>query len=281
MEFRRLSSEDRRAFDEDGFLVIPEALDSATVERLSAACDQLARPFLEKPVIAGKPEYNHLNWRPGLLRDEAMLELVTSSPAVPYIVQLLGPNIHLHSTSLTYKRPEAPETPAFRRGWHRDIRIPKDVGQKDLPRAGIKVCYCLTDFDRPNCGMTLMARGSHLLTEPMVVPPGQIDPVGVEVCDLQAKAGDAILFENRTFHTAAPNLSDRTSKVLIYGYTYRWMKQEIYLDNPDPRELAHLDPMMRQLLGECGDIDAPPWALLRWAERHGIAVNPVQWTREN
>ena len=84
-----------------------------------------------------------------------------------------------------------------------------------------------------------------------------MDPSGVEVCDLRLDAGDALFFENRIFHTAAPNLSNRTSKVLMYGYAYRWMKQEVYLEHPDPGMLAKADPIMRQLLGGYRDVDTP------------------------
>ena len=69
-----------------------------------------------------------------------------------------------------------------------------------------------------------MARGTHLRQEPLAIPKGQEDPSDVEFYDLQLDAGDALFFENRIFHTAAPNLSDRVSKVSMYGYAYRWMK---------------------------------------------------------
>jgi ectoine hydroxylase-related dioxygenase (phytanoyl-CoA dioxygenase family) len=93
-------------------------------------------------------------------------------------------------------------------------------------------------------------------------------------------AGDAFLFENRIFHTATPNRSNRVSKVLMYGYSYRWMKTEVYLEVPDRRRLAKGDPITRQLLGEYRDVDTQPWALQRWAKRHGVLPEPVPWTVE-
>ncbi|MDQ3803026.1 MAG: phytanoyl-CoA dioxygenase family protein [Acidobacteriota bacterium] len=280
MDFIRLKPEQRRAFEEDGFLVVPGALGPGAVARLVEAGDRLAEPLLKKPELRGRPEYNHLDLRPGLLREEALFDLVTHGATVPLVVQLLSPNIHLHSTALIYKRPESPDDPPFRRGWHRDIRIPRDLGHEGLPLVGIKVCYCLTDFQRSNCGMTLMARGTHLRTGPLAIPKGEVDPPGVEVCDLRLNAGDALLFENRIFHTAAPNRSDRTSKVLMYGYAYRWMKPEVYLEVPDPRLLEKADPVTRQLLGGYRDVDTPPWALQAWAERHDAHPEPVPWTVE-
>jgi hypothetical protein len=108
------------------------------------------------------------------------------------------------------------------------------------------------------------------------------DPESPAPSDVSPKesAVRPLFFENRIFHTAAPNLSNRTSKVLMYGYAYRWMKQEVYLENPDPGMLAKADPIMRQLLGGYRDVDTPPWALERWADRPAVPSVKVSWTVE-
>jgi ectoine hydroxylase-related dioxygenase (phytanoyl-CoA dioxygenase family) len=274
VDFTPLKPEQRKSFDEEGFLVVRNALSADTVNRLVDEGDRLAQAFLNKPQVNNRPEYNHLDLRPGLLKEKALLELVSNSSTVPLVVQLLSPNIHLHSTSLIYKRP-TPDAPVFRRGWHRDIRIPRDLGHQSLPRVGIKICYCLTDFPVANSGMTVLAPKTHLRTEPLEVRKGEVDPEGVEVSDLKLNAGDAFLFENRIFHTAAPNLSSRVSKVLMYGYAYRWMKPEIYLEAPTRKQG---DSITWQLLGGYRDIDTPAWALQRWASRHGVVPPDVPWT---
>jgi Phytanoyl-CoA dioxygenase (PhyH) len=278
MDFFPLAPEQRRSFDQDGFLVVRAAVNGAGVERLLAATDRLADAFLKKPLLADRPEYNHLDLRPGLLRAQPLFELISHASTVGLVTQLLSPNIQLHSTALIYKRPEVKDAPPFRRGWHRDIRIPKDLGHEALPLVGIKICYCLTDFHQSDSGMTLMARGSHKHNDPLAIPQAGVDPVGVEVCDLKMNAGDALLFENRIFHTAAPNRSSRTSKVLIYGYAYRWMRPEVYLEIPDKQHLAKADPVTRQLLGGYRDVDTPPWALQEWATRHNVERTSVPWT---
>lgn len=280
MDFVRLEPEQRQSFEKDGFLVVPNALSPETIDGLVEAGDRLAGSFLQKAAVPGRPEYNHLDLRPGILREQALFDLIANSSTVPLVVQLMSPNIHLHSTTLIYKRPSDPGPAPFRRGWHRDIRIPRDLGHHGLPLVGIKICYCLSDFHQPDSGMTVMARGTHLRTEPLAIPKGQVDPVDVEVCDLRLNAGDAFLFENRIFHTAAPNRSSRVSKVLMYGYSYRWMKPEVYLEVPDKRYLDNADPVVRQLLGGYRDVDTAPWALQGWARRHGVRSDSFPWTVE-
>jgi ectoine hydroxylase len=278
VNFVHVTPEQRRAFDDDGFLVLRGVLDAGTVAQCTAAGDRLADFFLAKPEVLERPEYNHLDLRPGVLTEKPLLDLVSHATGVSLMLQFLGPNIHLHSTALIYKRPSSSDAPAFRRGWHRDIRIPKDLGHQFLPRVGIKICYCLTDFPGPDSGMTLLARGSHQRTDPLVIRKGAVDPEGVELCDLQLAAGDAFIFDNRLFHTAAPNRGNRTSKVLMYGYAYRWMKQEIYLETLDEACFKQQDPVTRQLLGGYRDIDTPPWALQDLARRHGVLPKEIPWT---
>lgn len=277
MDFTPLHKDQIEAFKKDGFLVVRNALTNEQNKNVIEACDRLAHSFLNKGKILNKPWYNDLDLRPGLLNEEALLDLVTHPSTVPLVAQLLTPNIHLHSSAITYKRPENPELPLYRRGWHRDIRIPRDLGHTQLPMVGIKICYCLSDFSDPDSGMTIMARKSHLDQEPLKIPADGVDPIGKDVCELKLNAGDAVLFENRIFHTATPNRTDRIAKRIIYGYAFRWMKQEVYLDPPDNELLKKSDPVTRQLLGGYRDIDTKAWAMEDWARKHGVMPKSVPW----
>src|SRR4249919_1742880 len=96
MEFIQLTPEQRQRFDEDGFLVVRNALDGDSVSRLVEEGDQLAQSFLRKPEVPHKPEYNHIDLRQGLLTQPTLRALVTQSSTVPLVVQLLSPNIHLN-----------------------------------------------------------------------------------------------------------------------------------------------------------------------------------------
>ena len=52
MDFVRLTEEQRRSFDDDGFLVVRNALDRESVAALTEAADRVADPFLRKPPVA-------------------------------------------------------------------------------------------------------------------------------------------------------------------------------------------------------------------------------------
>ena len=61
---------------------------------------------------------------------------------------------------------------------------------------------------------------------PLTLRKGDVDPLDVEVCDLQLNAGDALFSKTASITRLRANRSDRVSKVVIYGYAYRWMKPE-------------------------------------------------------
>ncbi len=61
------------------------------------------------------------------------------------------------------------------------------------------------------------------------------------------KPGTAVFFDRRLWHTASPNWSDVTRKVLFYGYGYRWIRTK---DDMTVESLwEQSDPVRKQLLG--------------------------------
>ncbi len=269
LELSRLTQDQREAFDEDGVLVVRGAIDAATIERLIEAGDRLAASFL------GQSEEKYWQERRGLIQQDAFFDLVAHSPTVSLVVQLLSPNIHLQSAGIVYKQPESPGTLPAARGWHRDIGITSDLGHDSLPLVGIKVCYCLTDFHEPNSGLTSVVPRSHRSLKPLAVFEGEDGPRDAR--DLILNSGDAFLFDNRIYHSATRNLTDRTSKVAIYGYSYRWMKPDLNLDIPDSWLLEKADRITKQLLGGYRSVEAVPRTLLDWAAEHEVCTERVPW----
>ena len=272
MDFVQLTETQRRDFEENGYLIVPQALDRATIDRLIEGGDRLMESF--------EYENYYAHRRHGLIQEEkAFASLITNPSTVPLIVQLLSPNIHITNTALIYKHPQAPETPDFR-NWHRDVGVHLDLGHRALPRVGLKIGYCLTDFAEPNSGATLFVRKSNNRSEPLPIPKGKVDPL--EFDEPILRAGDAFLFESRIYHAAALNFTDQVAKVVIYGYHYSWVKPDYYLRHyngrlqPEAPLLEKLDDIGRQLLDAAEGTDgrsAPNgihWPLVEWAEHHNV-----------
>ena len=268
MDFVKLTAAQRQFFDENGYLVVPDVLSPEMIDRLTKVSDRLIESFDANGAYVQR--------RPGIVQEPDFHPLLTQSPTVPLVAQLLSPNIQLHTTAIIYKFPEpADEEIVKQRGWHRDSGLSEDLKHRNLPRVSIKVGYCLTDFKQPRSGFTLFASGSHLIDTPLPIPKGEVDPVGtIELC---LNAGDAFLFENRLFHTSASNLIDRASKVVIFGYAYRWMggaHRAMKLVQPDDTVLEQVDDVAKQLLGGTND------GLIDWAKQHNIFPEPMPWVME-
>ena len=266
MKLTVLQPDQRQFFDDNGYLVVPGALTATEVESLTQISDRMIGQ-------CDRAENQHyVQLRPGIVEEPSFHPLLAHDATLPLVVQLLSPNIHLHTTAIIYKFPES-EAAEPSRGWHRDIGMTQDLGHAHIVRGGIKVGYCLTDFHEPQSGFTLFAPGSHKLPTPLPIPEGRIDPENV--VDLRLNAGDAFLFENRVYHTSAPNLSERTSKVIILGYSYRWMggrRDNMEQVWPERSVLEPLDEIRKQLLGgACDGLDT-------WAQEHDLALEPFQWT---
>ena len=268
VKYQPLSFEQKLSFEKDGFLTIPNALSNIEVEELIDVCDLMMEEF--------NRESNHpySQRRDGMVQKKCFQSLITHESTLSVVAQLLSGNIHLHTTSIIYKQPES-EDDIGRRSWHRDIGMTQDLGHEGVVLAGIKVGYCLTDFLEPNSGVTLFAPGSHLLSTPLPIPIGRVDPINTT--ELILKKGDAFLFENRVFHTPAPNLSNSTAKVVIIGYSYRWMgglKSNMDIVQPDSEIVNKTNPMCQQLLG--GESNA----IVEWFEKNNSDYKSFEWTME-
>jgi ectoine hydroxylase len=270
----KLTEEQRQQFARDGFLVVPDALPPAMVERLLAAVDRLYEQGLcEK----GLSKVNHWELRNCLPADDLFLELVDWPTTFPLVVDLMNWNIHLITSHLVVRAPSPPEADAAWKatGWHRDGGTAATEMQEPHPLILMKIAYWLTDLSEPGRGAIRFIPGSHRLTGRPAQGEGEPDPYGA--IELRAKPGDAVIFEQRMWHAVGPNTSDITRKSLFYGYGYRWLRPMDYVTMPESL-LARCDPIRRQLLGDAAtqlgywlptDEDAPLRAWQREREAEG------------
>jgi len=131
--------------------------------------------------------------------------------------------------------------------WHQDSgRVNVEMESHPRPRLSLKVAYFLSDTSVEGRGNFWVIPGSHLQDKIDRPVGGAGQPAGA--VPVLAKPGTAVFFDRRLWHTASPNWSDVTRKVLFYGYGYRWIRTK---DDMTVQSLwPHSDTIRRQLLGD-------------------------------
>lgn len=238
----RLTEAEREFFNSQGYLVVENALDSATVERLRAAADRIdaqVRTDETRDKLLSVPNIVH--------EAPALVDLIDCPSVFPKVWGLLGWNIYLYHSHLDVTPPADAAALRWRVAWHQDsMRVNDEIESRPRPRLSLKVGYYLTDVSESDRGNTLIVPGSHLRDELDCPTDGVTNPEGAE--PLCIKPGTAVLIDRRIWHSRSPNLSNFTRKVIWYGYAYRWLRAK------DEMTVAHLyptlDPVRRQILGD-------------------------------
>ncbi len=245
MEAVRLSEEQRASFEETGYLVVEAALPGALTARLRKRA--LALYDAGRAELGLGPN-DFWELRNCLVRDDGFLDLLDWPATFPLVVDLLGWNLQLATSHLTVLPPAAPGTERTRRGgWHRDGGTSATEMAEPHPRLFIKVAYWLSDTRDSESGAMRLIPGSHRLIGRPPTLAGQEEPVGA--LDLRVRAGDAVLFEQRTWHARGNNYSDQPRIGLFMGYCYRWIRPMDFIIMP-AELLERCDPIRRQLLGD-------------------------------
>jgi ectoine hydroxylase len=234
---------ERIAFERDGYLVIPSALDASTVERLTEAVDRVWDRS------GGRHEALHLLGFVG--EEEIFLELLDLPTTLPLVIDLLGPNIFMYHCHLDVHPPEPEPMPGTTRWmWHQDGGIQnRDIESDPRPRLSVKIAYFLTDVSEPGRGNFMVLPGSHCRNQ--IERPQDDSNHIIGATPILARPGDAVLFDRRTWHMRSRNGSTLTRKALFYGYTYRWIRPRDELCVP-PEFAGAITPARAQLLGHEG-----------------------------
>ena len=228
-------------FERDGYAVVENALPAAKVAEMRGVVERI-RGRLE--TSSHKREVFGMDIRPIVTEDDAFLELMEWPSTFPLAVRCLR---HFSLQLLTSHLIMVPPRPNERNiSWHFDGGSPALTVNGLRPLVSLKVGYFLTDLLEPDMGQLMVVPGSHLKPGGPVIRPGETDPEGA--IQLHVRAGTAVLFQQRLWHSGAPNRSLATRIVLYYGYCYRWQKPIDY-DRMPEELLAKCSPVGRQLLG--------------------------------
>ncbi len=242
----RLTDEERQHFEEQGWLQIENVLAPAQIDHLTGVTDAIHAAKVQEGHAANQSLF-HPNFIPD---DPGFLELVDYAPILPKVWGILGWNIYLYHGHLIVTPPSGQERPAAGEektfGWHQDSgRVNQEMESHPRPRLSLKVAYFLSDTSEEGRGNFWIIPGSHLHDELHRPENGIGQPEGA--IPVLAKPGTAVFFDRRLWHTASPNWSDVTRKILFYGYGYRWIRTK---DDMTVQDLwSQCDAIQKQLLG--------------------------------
>ena len=268
----RLTREERRHFEEQGYLIVEDALPEDRLRTLIGAVDRVDGEERRRHNLGP----HHQLLLEGLIEhDPAFVDLVDWPRTFPKVWGVLGWNLYVYHSHLGVNPPVAPDQPRVKQSlhWHQDSgRVNADIETHPRPRLSLKVAYFLTDMREPGQGNFSIIPGSHLQDALERPADGVSDPPGATpVC---VAPGTAVFFDRRLWHSASPNWSTGTRKVLFYGYAHRWIRPVVETTIP-PEVLEASGPIRRQLLGATarrvnshyfpGDADVP---LRVWLREH-------------
>ncbi|MFM2077033.1 MAG: hypothetical protein RJA49_923 [Actinomycetota bacterium] len=226
---RTLTDEQWQHFDTDGFVVIEDLVDVATLSDVLDATDVFcaeADAFLasmpdERLFIAEK---GAITFAPQIaLRSDVLRRFVASPAIIAVVHDLVGPDARLYHDQAVYKASEKPR----RFPWHQDNGYAFVT-----PEHYLTIWVALTDVP-VEAGCVWAAPGLHrmgTLTHEYADPLGYqlFDEPPVEPVAAPVRAGSAVVFSSLTPHLTGPNVSGGMRKAYILQYV-----------GPHARRFAH------------------------------------------
>ena len=241
---------DQKEFVENnGYLLIKNALPPDVVAEVDAAIDEV----YAKQEAAGNLEAGgKSNLRNCITHHEAFLQLLDWHKTVPLAYGVLNWNVQMITSHLiVLPSKEEPSAAVKNRiGLHRDGGTSHAEMQEPHPRIMLKIAYAISDQSDPASGATVLVPGSNRLTGRPALDPETGWARGA--VSMNVNAGDAFLFEQRTWHGIGHNWSGFPRKTIFMGYAYRWVKPMDYITMP-AELVAKCNPIQKQLLGVVSD----------------------------
>ena len=276
----QITEDELQQFNELGYFIVEDALPEELVKKLEKRVDEIYQEHLDagwNPHTKSPTGPHKTFFFPNFLGNHPVFTNILDWYKIfPKVWGILGWNIYSYHSHLIVTPPSPPGADRSPRplGWHQDSgRVNREMESSPRPRLSLKVAYWLSDCSEPGRGNFHVIPGGHLRDTLDDRPTdGSLPEGGIPVC---CKPGDAVFFDRRLWHTASPNHSEITRKVLFYGYGYRWLRSKD--DMIIPEELFNRsNPIRQQLLGggtnanghfSPKDADVP---LKVWLEEHDV-----------
>ena len=228
----------RRAFQDDGFVIVQDLLDAALMSRLRDGMDQITggveglpprlqeKIFLERDHVRNNPQ-----WYTGILAPEdcggavrQVADLGLFAPAFaelichPPLLEVLAALFASPEFSFTYMvgRPKAARVGNGISNGH----FHRDTPFEDATSTNTVIALlCLDDLAGDN-GATSFIRGSHQVSDAEAADPRwrelAADPLDLgERVDVRCPAGAGVFFSAKVLHAAGHNRSDHPRRTIL------------------------------------------------------------------
>ena len=201
----RLSEEERKQFQQEGYFAVEDALSPELLETANQAVDRIDVAVRRERGLDGE---RRINIHDCIGREPDLLELIDLPQTFPKVWGLMGWNIYLFHTQLVVSPPAAtPPERKERLGWHQDQnRSNGDLDMEDLPvnpMLSLKVAFFLTDTTDVGIANFYIAPGQQDRKRLPFAKPDSVAPE--RAMPVRVKAGTALIFDRRLWHASSPN----------------------------------------------------------------------------
>ena len=217
---RGFTTEQRKQFEDDGFITIENVLGEDEIDRLLVVADRLAA---EDPNFNSTKSYSRENI---VEFDPAFAELIDHHAHIGFVYDYFGELLKLHLSHLLM-RPNG----GWHNLWHPDgpRAVPYSSFSSELPLC-IKVGYWLTHLPEPKMGNLVVMPGSHKSGYFEHYDTHESAPGEHIVC---VPRGAMTIMNSNTWHRVEPNESNVTRKNLFYAYCPAFVvAQDRYQNDP-------------------------------------------------
>ena len=247
-----MTPQQRQELNGPGFTIVEGLLGLSELATVSKAMDEVAARCRQ---ARGLTPDASIGLRNGIVRHEALLDLVDHPRVLPLVVDAMGWNIQNRDSVFDYKAPLAddadPDQLAL--GWHFDYEeeFAGTTVDGTMPLLDFKVGWYISDHSEPGHSTILLVPGSFRWNpEQRATWESWLDPA--EIFELRVPAGSVMLWRPTLLHSVSPNQSSNFRKALYISYCPRWVRPSGYVEQ-DPDLVARSSPIRRQLLGAMGD----------------------------
>ena len=131
-----LTGEERQHFEEQGYLIVEDAVSPAAVDRFSTAMDRLHEEYLKAGKANGEPWYSFVFRSPK--DDDVFLDLLDWPTTFPKVWDILGWNIYAYTAHMDIRPPDQEEGWLE---WHQDsARVNVELKTRIGPRLSLRTC---------------------------------------------------------------------------------------------------------------------------------------------